>query len=121
VIILVQDRYSNFHLSDYTPYTGHKYTLCNRIYHTKDIINTLALDNAFPGICRTCHDTYESMYFDDLNYDPRMAHNSLHINLVNTYFHVTSKMAGPEIKYWDMTHKNWGTLRKLQRKVATRK
>lgn len=121
MIILVQDRRDNYHLSDYTPYTGHKYTLCNRLYHTKDIINTFALDNTFPGICRTCHDAYESMYLDDLNYDPRMAHSSLQRSLMNQYYNVESQIAGPEIKYWDVQHKNWGTLYKLKRKAIARK
>lgn len=121
MIILVQDRKDNFHLSDYTPYNGQKYTLCSLIYCSEDIVNTIALDNTFPGICRTCYEHYEAMYLDDLDYDPRIAHSSLNSNLNYKYNDVSKQYSSPDVKYWDAINKNWGTLRKLQRKITVRK
>lgn len=117
MIILLQDRDNNYHLSDYTPYNGYKYTLCNLVYSKADILNTLALDNSFPGICRTCHETYQTMYLDDLEYDPRIAHGRLFNNLTAKYHGTVADKYYTEIKYWDVTHKNWVKLNKYQRKL----
>lgn len=118
MIILIQDRENNYHLSDYTPYTGYKYTLCNLIYHKNDIVNTLAMDNSIPDICRTCHENYEAMYLDDLEYDTRMAHGQLQDNLKYKYQYQAKPKYSLMVKYWDASQRNWGTLRKLQRKVT---
>lgn len=117
MIILIQDRKDNYHLSDYTPSNGNKYTLCNLVYCKSDIVNTLALDNSVPIICRTCHENYTAMYLDDLDYDPRIAHNQTNNNLTYQYQHTVSQMYSPDMVYWEAINRNWLKLNKYQRKT----
>lgn len=118
MIILIQDRKNNLHLSDYTPPSGRKFTICGLVYRKEEIINTLALDNAVPGICRTCYEDYHTMYGDDLDIDPRMAHSSLNKNMWSTYFGLINNVKGPEIKYYDMENRDWEKFNKYSRKIS---
>jgi len=121
MILLVQDRKNNLHLVDYTPSSGNKYTICGRIYMKREVMNsltliTLALDNAVHNICRTCYEDYETMYGDDLKYDPRISFTSLHNKLTLKYYEVSGGAAAPEIKYQNLATKHWDKLTKYQRK-----
>ena len=127
MIILVQDRDDNLHIADYTPASGRKFCICGHVYFKKDIVNTLALDNTIPGICRICSEHYQAMYEDDLNFDPRMARSSLNKNMENLYFDICAgrffikllnKNVGIGYKYYDLTTKRWEKLTKLRRKIT---
>lgn len=118
MIILVQDRHDNLHIADYTPASGRKFCICGHIYFKKDIVNTLALDNTVPGICRICSEHYQAMYEDDLNFDPRMARTSLNKNMWKLYFDILSEVVSPEIKYYDLMTKRWEKLSKYRRKLT---
>jgi hypothetical protein len=97
MILLIQDRKDNLHLVDYTPPSGNKFTICGLVYRRTDILNTFALYAAINNIC--------------------MAHSALNDNLTRDYHYLTQGSAGPEIKYWDMSHKTWDKLTRYQRKL----
>lgn len=118
MILLIQDRKNNLHLVDYTPPSGNKFTICGIVYRKKEILNTLALDAAVHNICRTCYETYETMYQDDLDNYIRIAHSALNERVVRDYEYTAKGNAGPEIKYWDMEQKNWDKLTRYQRKIS---
>lgn len=117
MILLIQDRKNNLHLVDYTPASGSKFTICGIVYRKKEILNTLALDNAVHNICRTCYEDYETMYLDDLNDDARTAQSSSHNKMLMTYFEWVHKVSAPEIKFQDLETRKWDKLTKYQRKV----
>lgn len=117
MILLIQDRKNNLHLVDYTPPSGRKFTICGLIYRKEEILNTLALDNAVAGICRTCYEDYQTMYGDDLNTDPRIARSSLNKKMWKMYYELLNDYIGPEIKYFDMETRNWEKFNKYTRKV----
>ena len=118
MILLIQDRKNNLHLVDYTPPSGNKFTICGIVYRKKEILNTLALDAAVHNICRTCYEDYETMYGDDLENDIRMAHSSLNERLSGQFRFPELGNPIPEIKYWDIEHKNWDKLTRYQRKLS---
>jgi hypothetical protein len=123
MILLVQDRKNNLHLVDYTPASGNKYTICGRLYMKRDVmitltLTTLALDNAVHNICRTCYEDYETMYGDDLKYDPRISFTSLHNKLLLRHLEVAKGVAAPEIKFQNLETRHWEKLNKYQRKTS---
>lgn len=117
MIILVIDRHNNLHLVDYTPPSGNKFTICGHVYRKKDIVTTLALDNTVHNICRTCYEDYETMYGDDLEFDPRLARTSLNKKMWKTYYDLLNEITIPEIKYYDLTIRNWEKLTRYRKKV----
>jgi len=117
MILLIQDRKNNLHLVDYTSASGNKFTICGIVYCKKDILNTIALDNAVHNICRICYEDYETMYLDDLNDDARISNSSLHNKLLGTYYEVFHRVSAPEIEFQDMETRKWDKLTKYQRKV----
>jgi len=117
MILLIQDRKNNLHLVDYTAASGNKFTICGLVYRKKDILNTLALDNAVHNICRTCYEDYETMYLDDLNDDTRTSNSSLHNKLIGSYFEVIFGVSAPKVEFQDMSIRKWDKLTKYQRKV----
>lgn len=117
MIILIQDRQNNLHLVDYTPSSGNKFTICGIVYRKKDILNTLALDNAVHNICRICYELQETMYIDDLNDNPRTVQSSSHTKILMTYFEWVHEVSHPQIKYQDLENRKWDKLTKYQRKV----
>lgn len=118
MIILVIDRDDNLHLVDYTPPSGNKFTICGHVYRKKDIVTTLALDNTVHNICRTCYEDYETMYGDDLEFDPRMARTSMNKKLRENYFDLSYEFLEPALKYYDMTRRHWEKLVRYRRKLA---
>lgn len=119
MIILIQDRKNNFHLSDYTSPNGNNYTICGLIYRREQIINTLALDSAVVDFCRTCYEDYEKMYGRTLDKDPRLAKS-------HTQFMIQSQAAtvdkvnndkSPQVKYWALEERYWNKLNKYSRKL----
>jgi hypothetical protein len=117
MIILVIDRKSNLHLVDYTPLSGNKFTICGEIYRKKEIVTTLALDNTIHNICRTCYEDYETMYGDDLDFDPRMARTSLNKKMRQQYFDLLFDQQTPELKYYDIVRRRWDRLNRYRKKV----
>ena len=59
----------------------------------------------------------EEVCGDDLENDIRMAHSALNYNLKRDYYYLVQGSAGPDIKYWDMSHKTWNKLSRYQRKI----
>lgn len=117
MIILVIDRQYNLHLVDYTPLSGNKFTICGHVYRKKDIVTTLALDNTVHNICRTCYEDYETMYGDDLSFDPRLARTSLNKKMWRQYFDLLNDNVTPEMKYYDVVNRRWERLSRYRKKV----
>ena len=120
MIILIQDRKDNFHLSDYTGYNGSNYTLCGIIYRKGQIINTFALYGAVQDFCRTCYEDYEKLYGKTLDNNPRFAKSRTEFVIQSQATTVDKILndSSPQVKYWNLIEKYWNKLNRYQRKLS---
>ncbi len=119
MIILVQDRKNNFHLSDYTSPNGNYYTICGLVYRREQIINTLAMDGAVKDFCRTCYEDYERLYGKTLDEEPRVAKSSTQLHVYDQAANA-SKINGVysiQNKYWNLEDRYWDKFNRYQRKL----
>lgn len=107
---IVVDRDNQAHLVDYTHANGNKYTVCGRCFTTGFIVSIVELDGAIPTVCRNCYDTYDEMYTDDLNHDPRTARGSLVEKKKKRYLEIQAGYADTKNKYWFLIFKEWNRL-----------
>lgn len=117
MIILVQDRKSNFHLSDYTSPSGNHYTICGLIYKKGQIINTLALDGAVSDFCRTCYEDYEKLYGRTLNKEPRLAKSHTQLMIYSKVHNVCTGVESPQNKYWFLEERYSNKINQYHRKL----
>lgn len=107
---IVVTRRNEVHLVDYTHANGNKYTVCGRCFTANDIVSFVELDGAILAACRNCHDTYDEMYLDDLNHDPRVARGGTFERRKRNYLEIQNKYLATEHKYWFLIYKDWGRL-----------
>jgi hypothetical protein len=115
-------RKGDIHIVDYTINNDKQIrTICQKQFSKKLKPNTLAADNTFPGMCKTCKAFYDEMYISDLNHDPRMARNESQFR----YYHLLDahryEMEGPQVKFGDRVNWRWWVkLVKYQRLLQKR-
>ena len=117
MIILVQTRSNNYHLVDYTAYNGNKYTVCGLVYHTNNIVNTLALDAAFPGVCQSCYDHFDNLQKRGLNAFIRDFKGKSLRRAESMYHWIQDRDYSIEIKYFHPIKRNSLKINRYQKKV----
>lgn len=83
--VCLQKRGEIIHIIGWTTGKGGHYTLCDRFYPKQLTLQTFGLGDTVSGMCQTCKHNYDLMYADDLEYFTRMAHGSLHEDLVDNF------------------------------------
>lgn len=107
---IVVDQRNKAHLVNYTHANGNKYTVCGKVYQTKNIVTVVELDATVHLVCRTCYETYEGMYIDDLNHDPRTAKGSLTQRKKKRYLDIQKGYATIANKFWFLSYRDWDRL-----------
>jgi hypothetical protein len=97
--ILIMDRKGEFHLSNFALPGGNKYTLCHRVYLTKEIITTLAIDQSIDLVCEECRffDGWENIGGNN----PR-SNDNIGISLRMTVFTRGQRNIAPSARFGSM-------------------
>lgn len=117
MFIIVIGRSGATHIVDYQIRDGFR-SICGKVYSKSDKVNTLAADNIFDGICKTCSRIYADMYTSDLEHDPRMARNNFQQTLYSLLRYHKVNICGPQSKYSYCFGRNWVKLVKAKRALS---
>lgn len=114
-------RTGQIHIVSYRQRDGNYRTICNKTIKPIDRLNTLAADNTFPGMCRTCKSDHDSMYQADLDDDPRMARNTSQNDYIfySKWHH--GDFMGPKREYEHLVERTWYKLVRYQRLITRSK
>lgn len=115
-IILVIDRKSNHHLVDFCASSGRKYTLCELVYHKKNTITTLTIDDVYEGICPKCKEIYERE-LSAKALAPRRSKGNLLGSLRLNYTEARDQMSDKELNQMDRKDRIWDKMNKYKRKL----
>lgn len=108
-------RNGDVHAVSYRLNNGNYRTICGKNFPKSTMMNTLASDNTFPGICSTCKSYYDEMYLDDLEYDPRLACSESSTKYNDVLEFQRFNIEGPKARYEDLMDRHWQRLVRYQR------
>jgi hypothetical protein len=117
VVLLMRD--GSNHIVNYKMHHGFR-TFCYKTIKNNNQINTFSADNTFPGLCRTCKEAFDSMYQDDLDYDPSTARNQFYDKFVDLLTFHRYEYLGPKPKF-DPNFRASKKLEKYQRILKNKK
>lgn len=113
LVLILRD--GNIHIVNYQTSNGGYKTICSQNFSKKMRMNTLMVDNTFPGICDLCKKDCDDMYQYDLDHNPTIAYKRktfAHEDIVGYH---RFDLIGPKVKYENIMDKNWSRLNKYKR------
>jgi hypothetical protein len=113
-------RNNDVHIVNYRQGDGSYRTICNKTVRLSGKLNTLAVSNTFPGICRICKIDYDKSYHSNLEKFTALSHNVW--QSVITYLRSShyNEFLGPKNMAESRIERRWGKLSKYLR-ITNRK
>jgi hypothetical protein len=108
MLVIIIPRDESIHISDQKTNSGTYWTVCGECFTKKDIINTIAADNTFPGICIDCKILSDMIYQMNLDDTPIEIRHDLFIS-----FHKKNYL-GPKAKFIKASNHVWNKLAKYK-------
>jgi hypothetical protein len=113
-MIILMPRLGDPHILKYKMANGNWLARCDKILAKNISIITLAADNTYPELCRTCREAENELLLSELNYNPRSAFNVFQSHLYSLRRYLQNEEAGPRNTYFYLTSKRWPKLRKIK-------
>jgi hypothetical protein len=92
-------RQGPIHIVNWRQPNGGFRTVCSKTFTRSDLMNVIAADNTFPGICSTCKRYTDEMYQSDLDTMPRSARSRPLADVVEFN---RADFLGPRAKFEDI-------------------
>jgi hypothetical protein len=124
MIVVLLLRRENPHIVNYYNGNDMYLTICGLNLKKKEIIETIAADDTFPGICTTCKHYMDLGYKADLNRFPREARGHAVFTEDMLKFHKLN-ILGPKSQYSDLLEfritRKFSKYRRLTMKSGTKR
>lgn len=108
MLLILISRDDSVHIVDLKDPLGNYWTMCGEDYSKKDKINTIVVDNTFPGICVDCK------IFADMSYEIHL--DDLSKSLRTDLFILSHRKnyLGPKAKFGRVANHSWKKLVKYK-------
>ena len=112
-MIILMPRQGDPHIFVYRMSNGNWRSRCGIILPKNMTMITIATDNTFPELCRTCRDNENELLQSELNYSPQTVFNDFQSCLYGLRNHLKNEEAGSRDTYFYLANKKWPKLRKI--------